>query len=183
MSGGRSISLCLLLAAVFPGIAGGVPFNDFANSSAAQGMGVSGAAAPVLLSQTPPDESELSAYRGLHAAAARGDLGAIGRLIAEGADLNAKDPHGRTPLMVAAYRRGLKAARALIKAGADLNALDSQRYDVLTISGVLGDAEMVKLAIASGADTGLTTSPYDGTALIASAHLGHVEVVRALIAG
>ena len=85
--------------------------------------------------------------------------------------------------MVAAYRHDLKAARALIKAGADLNALDSQRYDVLTISGVLGDVEMVRMVIASGADAGLTTSPYDGTALIAAAHLGHVEVVRALIAG
>ncbi len=183
MSGGRSISLCLLLAALFPGIAGGALSDDFANSNAAKRIGVSGAAAPVLLSQTPPNESELSAYRGLHAAAAQGDVAAIGRLIAEGADINAKDPHGRTPLMVAAYRRGLEAARVLIKAGADLNALDSQRYDVLTISGVLGDTEMVRMAIASGADTGLITSPYDGTALIASAHLGHVEVVRALIAG
>ena len=183
MSVGRGIFLCLLLAAVFPGIAGGVLSGGFPHSNASKGIGASGAAAPALLSQTPPNESELSAYRGLHAAAARGDLAAIGRLIAEGADINAKDPHGRTPLMVAAYRRSLKAARVLIKAGADLNALDSQRYDVLTISGVLGDAEMVRLAIASGADAGLTTSPYDGTALIASAHLGHVEVVRALIAG
>ena len=29
----------------------------------------------------------------------------------------------------------------------------------------------------------LVTSPYDGTALIAAAHLGHVEVVQALIDG
>ena len=37
-------------------------------------------------------------------------------------------------------------------------------------------------AIELGNDAGLMTSPYDGTALIAAAHLGHVVVVRRLIA-
>ncbi len=133
--------------------------------------------------QTAPGADELKAYRGLHAAAAKGDLDAIGRLVSAGAGLNERDGHGRTPLMVAAHQQKHDAARALIKVGADLNALDSARYDVLTISAVLNDVEMVKLAIASGANTGLVTSPYEGTALIAAAHLGHVEVVRALITG
>jgi hypothetical protein len=83
--------------------------------------------------------------------------------------------------MVAAHARRHGAAHALIAAGADVDARDSERYDMLTIAGVLGDVEMVKLAIAAGADAGQVTSPYEGTALIAAAHLGHVEVVRALI--
>ena len=41
---------------------------------------------------------------------------------------------------------------------------------------------MLKLAIASGGNTRAITSPYKGTALIAAAHLGHAEVVEALIA-
>ncbi len=85
--------------------------------------------------------------------------------------------------MVAAYARHRTAARALIDAGAKLNALDRERYDVLTIASVLNDPDMVKLAIAAGSDTGLITSPYQGTALIAAAHLGHVDVVQALIDG
>ena len=85
--------------------------------------------------------------------------------------------------MVAAYTRNHAVATALINAGADVNARDNERYDLLTIAAVLNDLEMVKLAIAAGADTGLITSPYDGTALIAAAHLGHVDVVRALIDG
>ena len=85
--------------------------------------------------------------------------------------------------MVAGFQRDHDAARALIAAGADVNALENAHYDLLTIAGVLDDLAMVKLAIAAGADTGLVTSPYQGTALIAAAHLGHVEVVRALIAG
>jgi hypothetical protein len=140
--------------------------------------------APPLVScvQTAPGAGELAAYRGLHGGGARGDIAAIVGLVSAGADLDAPDGHGRTPLMVAAYKRHHEAARALIGAGADVNALDRDRYDLLTIAAVLDDVGMVGLAIASGADTALVTSPYQGTALIAAAHLGHVEVVDALIA-
>ena len=41
---------------------------------------------------------------------------------------------------------------------------------------------MLELALAGGASARNVTSPYDGTALIAAAHLGHDEVVRTLIA-
>jgi len=47
---------------------------------------------------------------------------------------------------------------------------------------VRNDVDMLKLAIAGGADPRAITSPYDGTALIAAAHLGHAEIVRELIA-
>jgi ankyrin repeat protein len=46
---------------------------------------------------------------------------------------------------------------------------------------VRGDLAMVRLALALGADPRAVTSPYDGTALIAAAHLGHETVVRELI--
>lgn len=139
--------------------------------------------ASAALAQTAPSSPEISAYRGLHAAAARGDAAEVRRLAKGGANLNARDGHGRTPLMAAAYGGHHAAARALIAAGADLNARDSAKYDVLTIAAVANDLKMLQIAIAAGANTGRITSPYDGTALIAAAHLGHVEVVRALIAG
>ncbi len=84
--------------------------------------------------------------------------------------------------MLAAHNKDHAMARLLIKAGADVNALDIERYDVITISGVADDPEMIRIALAAGANAGLSTSPYDGTALIASAHLGRVEVVNLLIA-
>jgi ankyrin repeat protein len=83
--------------------------------------------------------------------------------------------------MVAGYKRDVAIATALVAAGADVNARDSQAYDLITIAAVANDVPMLKLAIASGGNTGLITSPYDGTALIAAAHLGHVEVVQTLI--
>jgi len=135
------------------------------------------------LAQIPPSQQEIAAYRGLHAAAASGDAAEIKRLAATGGSLNIRDGQGRTPLMVAAFQRHVEAARALIQAGADLNLLENQAYDVITIASVLDDLQMVKLAIASGGDTRAITSPYKGTALIAAAHLGHADVVAALIAG
>lgn len=133
--------------------------------------------------QTPPSPSQIAAYEGLHKAAHEGDGAAIRTLAANGADLNARDSSGRTPAHVAAFASHDDALRALAEAGADMNALENRVYDVLTIAAVANDPEMVRLAIELGNDSGLTTSIYDGTALIAAAHLGHHEVVRHLVEG
>jgi ankyrin repeat protein len=68
------------------------------------------------------------------------------------------------------------------KAGANLDLLEDDRYDAVTIASVADDAATLSLLLSLGAHAGQTTSRYDGTALIAAAHLGHDEVVRRLIA-
>jgi len=55
--------------------------------------------------QTPPGTSELQAYRGLHAAAAKGDVAEIEKLVKSGAPIDARDGRGRTPLHVAAFSK------------------------------------------------------------------------------
>jgi ankyrin repeat protein len=137
--------------------------------------------APAALAQTPPSASEVAAYDGLHRAAYGGDVEGIRRLVSQGADVNARDPHGRTPAHVAAFASQNEALRALAEVGADMNALEGQAYDVVTIAAVADDPGLMSLAIELGNDPSLVTSPYDGTALIAAAHLGHYEVVRRLI--
>jgi ankyrin repeat protein len=133
--------------------------------------------------QIPPGPSELRIYAGLHAAAAKGDAAEIERLLAAGGqNVNAQDSHSRTPLHVAAHFGHQAAAQALLKGGANPNALDAQKYDIVTIVAVTNDVPMLKLALAGGTDPKAITSPYQGTALIAAAHLGHAEVVRVLIA-
>jgi ankyrin repeat protein len=139
-------------------------------------------AAEFASAQTPPGERELRIYAGLHAAAAHGDVAEIEQLIAEGEKPNIQDGHSRTPLHVAAFLHKHEAARALISFGANPNALDAERYDIVTIAAVNNDLEMLKIALDGGGDARAITSPYDGTALIAAAHRGHVEAVRALIA-
>jgi ankyrin repeat protein len=132
--------------------------------------------------QIAPSATEVLAYRGLHAAAAKGDAAEVPRLIAAGEKADAVDGHRRTPLHVAAHFHHQAAAQALLKGGANPNALDAQKYDIVTIAAVNNDVPMLKLALAGGCDPRAITSPYQGTALIAAAHLGHAEVVRVLIA-
>lgn len=71
--------------------------------------------------------------------------------------------------------------RKLVAAGADANALENDYYDILTIAAVANDLETLRLALQLGCKPGNVTSRYQGTALIAAAHLGHVEIVQALI--
>ena len=132
--------------------------------------------------QIAPSTSDLAAYGGLHAAAAKGDAAGVVRLIATGAAVNATDAHRRTPLHVAVHLRHQQAAQALLTGRANPNALDAQAYDIVTIAAVNDDVPMLKLALAGGCDPRNITSPYRGTALIAAAHLGHEEIVRTLIA-
>ena len=136
----------------------------------------------VVRAQTAPSPADIAAYKGLHRAAQEGNVDDIRRLAKAGAALEERDAQGRTPVHVAAFASQDEALRALAKAGADMNALEARAYDVVTIAAVADDPELMSLAIELGNDPGLTTSPYRGTALIAAAHLGHVEVVRRLIA-
>ena len=132
--------------------------------------------------QVAPDATEIARYTGLHAAAHRGDVVAIEKLIASKADVNTRDGYGRTPLHVATFARQRDALRALAKAGANLSLLERDIYDAVTIAAVADDEETLRTLLALGASAKLTTSRYDGTALIAAAHLGHDGVVRQLIA-
>jgi uncharacterized protein len=131
--------------------------------------------------QTPPSAQEIAAYQGLHAAAAKGDSQGIRRFAGTGAGLNLRDGHGRTPLHVAAFARSPEAVTALIQAGTDPGLLDDQRYDAVTIASVQDDVPTLRALLAGGASAALVTSRYDGTALIAAAHLGHDGVVKELI--
>ena len=139
-------------------------------------------AAPLgAIAQIAPSVAEIAGYRGLHAAAARGDVAAIRPAAALG--LDARDGHGRTPLHVATFARQRGAVKALLAAGANPALLDDDRYDAVTIAAVADDEETLALLLSLGASAKQVTSRYDGTALIAAAHLGHDAVVRTLIRG
>ena len=135
--------------------------------------------------QVPPSAAEIAAYQGLHAAAQRGDLAAIDRLLRASPQprtlLAARDAMGRTALHVATFARQRDAVKALLAAGADSAALENGRYDAVTIAAVADDEDTLRVLLGAGASARLVTSRYDGTALIAAAHLGHDGVVRQLI--
>lgn len=161
------------------------PAGLFLNALAlAAACGLGALASAPAAAQVAPSAAEAAHYRGLHAAAHQGDVARIDKLAAKAdkADLDARDGNGRTPLHVAAFARQPGAIRALVKAGASINLLDNDRYDGVTIAAVADDEETLRVLLALGASAKLVTSRYDGTALIAAAHLGHDGVVRQLIA-
>jgi ankyrin repeat protein len=130
-----------------------------------------------------PSPADVAAYSGLHAAAQRGDVSTVQKLAAANpAALESRDTYGRTPLHVATFARQRAAIRALAEAGANLSALESDRYDAVTIAAVADDEDTLRLLLSLGASARQVTSRYDGTALIAAAHLGHEGVVRQLVA-
>ena len=132
--------------------------------------------------QTPPTTAQIAGYTGLHRAAQDGDAATIRSLIADGADPEAKDQDGRTPLIVAAFASQDDAFAALAEGGVDVNAQDPVGYDAVTIAAVADDPELMSLALRLGNRPDNIHTNWNGTALIAASHLGHAEVVRRLIA-
>ena len=132
--------------------------------------------------QVPPTAAEAAQFTALHAAAYQGDTAKLEKLIAAKAPLNARDSYGRTAIHVATFARQRDAVRTLARAGANLELLENDRYDAVTIAAVADDDDTLRVLLSLGASAKLTTSRYDGTALIAAAHLGHDGVVKQLIA-
>lgn len=131
--------------------------------------------------QVPPSLTEVAQFSALHAAAHHGDSKVLASALASGTSPNSRDSRGRTALHVATFARQRDAIRQLEKAGADLGAFENDRYDAVTIAAVADDEKTLALLLSLGASAKLVTSRYDGTALIAAAHLGHDGVVRQLI--
>ena len=145
---------------------------------------VMGTLACTAQAQVAPSAAEAVRYTGLHAAAHQGDLVRLQKLLAGGAkvEVNARDTFGRTAVHVASFARQREVVRALAQAGANLELLENDRYDAVTIAAVADDEATLQVLLSLGASAKLTTSRYDGTALIAAAHLGHDGVVDQLIA-
>jgi ankyrin repeat protein len=116
----------------------------------------------------------------LHAAAARGDVACIKKLLFEGVEIDARDRAGATALLVATQGNKISAAKELIEAGADVNAKDAMNDSAYLYAGARGHLDILKLTLAHGADL-TSTNRYGGTALIPASERGHVETVRTLI--
>lgn len=71
----------------------------------------------------------------LLASARRGETEACLQLILNGANINATNIHGSSPLLRAAYARRVETAFVLIDKGADTNARDAAGNSILHISG------------------------------------------------
>jgi ankyrin repeat protein len=133
------------------------------------------------LAQVPPSAREVAEYSGLFRAVAEPDMELLSAEIKNSKDIDKRDDYGRSALHIATYYGNHRAMKKLAKAGANTNALEQDSYDIVTIAAVADDLKTMNLALQLGCRSDNVTSRYDGTALIAAAHLGHVEIVDSLI--
>jgi len=85
-------------------------------------------------------------------AAKENDLNQIITLISQGAEINAKDHRGYSPLMLAVYSGQKEATRLLLSMGADPNSVDNGGNSVLMGASFKGHIEIVEILVESGAD-------------------------------
>ena len=78
-------------------------------------------------------------------AATRGNTADIRALLKDGADINAVDSAGLTPLMHAVKNRNLKAAADLIAAGADLALETRNRKSIYALAIETGSPSIIAL--------------------------------------
>ena len=103
----------------------------------------------------------------IHDVAWKGDLAGVQRELKKGADVNAKDYLGRTPLHHAARWGHKKVAELLISEAADVDAMDDDGWTPLHYAAVFGRKEIAELLIDNGADVNAKRS--DGSTSLDSA--------------
>ncbi len=110
------------------------------------------------------------------------DVAGVTSQLQKGADVNAADLDGTTPLMLAVQERDTDMIQALLKAGASVDATNRYGATALQTAARNGDARSATLLLNAGASPG-TASPEGETALMAAARSGNVELINALLAG
>lgn len=119
--------------------------------------------------------------REMIAAAERGEVAVLKKLLSGGVRIDARDQRGRTALLAATHRNRVEIARHLIREGADVNAKDFIQDTPYLYAAAEGRIEILKLTLGAGAEL-KDTNRYGGTGLIPAAHHGHVEAVKILLA-
>lgn len=109
-----------------------------------------------------------------------GDEITVASLLKQGANVNAPEPNGTTPLHWAVYQRDAAMVKRLLAAGAKPNVVNQFGSSPMQEAAITGDAPIIKMLLAAGADPDSANA--DGqTALMLAARTGHIDAAKALL--
>ena len=124
-----------------------------------------------------PDEEAL--FR----AARAGDVSGVRKACTDGADVNAKDEHGRTALIVAVQESHPLTVSALIACGADVNEANRIGITALMLAGKTGRVDLLAALLrAPRVEVDLVDRRAGWTALYGAALHGQAGAVALLLA-
>ena len=114
-------------------------------------------------------------------AASSGDTAAAARLLAQGADVDAKNNQGDTALLLAAKAGKIDTARLLVEKGANIEAKNDEGETALIAACTSGHADIAQLLVEKGA---ATDAPDDGgaTPLMYAGLGGNTTIIDLLLA-
>jgi uncharacterized protein len=110
-----------------------------------------------------------------------GNYAEMEKFLNMGADINARDKSGMTPLIWAAVKGHAHATQILIERGAEVNERNAQGDSPLMWAAVMGHEQVVELILENNPDVNARSKKNGVTALMAAAAKGHANVVHLLI--
>ena len=134
----------------------------------------------LLIAAAGPAAAEIGAL--LIESAIKGQTDIADLLIAKGANVDARDKSGATPLHQAALKGNLAFATLLLQHGADVNARDGDGATPLHNAALSGHREVAALLLDKGADREARDSESGATPLYHAAAWGRTALVELLIA-
>ncbi|MBQ8480380.1 MAG: ankyrin repeat domain-containing protein [Akkermansia sp.] len=114
-------------------------------------------------------------------AARNGDKEELLRLINSGGDINCKDSHGDTPLIVATWGKHVDCVKILLDSRVDVNKTNGEGRTALFCAALAGHTEILQLLLNTPTINVNRQNRFGWTALSAAIDNGHAECVRLLL--
>ena len=109
-----------------------------------------------------------------------GDRNTVLTMIAQGADVNAPEANGTTPLHYAVYNEDADLVERLIKAGAKVSVANDFGSTPMAEAAVVGNAAIIKILLKGGADVN-SRNREGQTVLMAVARTGRIDAAKLLL--
>ncbi|WP_377326183.1 ankyrin repeat domain-containing protein [Pimelobacter simplex] len=132
----------------------------------------------VTTADRPADRAAASAA--LLRAARTGDADGVAVALRAGADIETRDEHERTALLLAATYDRVAVAEVLVAMGASADALDDRHDTPWLVTGVTGSVRMLEALLPANPDLTIRNR-YGGLSPIPASERGHADYVRRVV--